>query len=100
MEHDAWLSEATCYWATEIGCPPEELFARPLKLKVHGPCLADYHGIFALFREDCAVISFPAEHMVELEAMLPRGSLTADQGVEKATISLLMRRLYSTMNMR
>ena len=59
------LAKATAYWASELSCPPAEMFADELRIMPHGPALADYHGIFALFREDRAMISMPPDRMAE-----------------------------------
>ena len=43
-------SIADGYWATEFGCSTDELFATPFGFVTHGAELADYRGVFALFR--------------------------------------------------
>lgn len=51
------------------------MFIEPLHVMPHGPALADYHGIFALFREGRAMVSLPAERFEELSAILPPSPL-------------------------
>jgi GNAT superfamily N-acetyltransferase len=50
---------AKCHWASHFGCSTEELFAEPLRILTHAAGLADYWGVFALFRERGAIVSFP-----------------------------------------
>ena len=78
MTDPTWLSNAAGYWADEMGCPAEELFAEPLLLKAHGQRLDDYNGIFALFRRGRAVISFPSDRLEDLSATLPTNPLSPD----------------------
>jgi len=66
----------TNYWASQFGCAAEALFAQPLCLVTHGAELADYHGIFALFREGAAVISLPPERADSLRPLLPGAPAT------------------------
>jgi len=65
------LSRVARYWASQFGCAAEALFAQPLRLVTHGTELADYHGIFALFREGAAVISLPPERADSLRPLIP-----------------------------
>lgn len=71
-----WQSIADAYWKRELGCLDDEFFTGPLLLKAHGEALADYNGIFALFRNYRAIVSFPAGHMEDLVPLLPKGSLS------------------------
>lgn len=63
------ISRVESYWAEEMGLPAGRLFAGPLQIVTHGDRLADYHGIFALFREDETTVSFPP---ADLESLRPR----------------------------
>lgn len=64
-------ADATRYWAEELGLPAEELFAEPFRVVPHGANLADYDGVFALFREGAAVVSLPVDRMGALRKRLP-----------------------------
>lgn len=61
---------ANAFWAGHLGCSPDELFSEPLRIVVHGPELADYGGVFALFREDGAIASIPPDRATAIRAML------------------------------
>lgn len=70
MLDDSVISIATGYWASHLGCTSEELFSEPLRIITHGPELADYDGVFALFREGAAVVSLPANRSEALRPLL------------------------------
>ena len=55
------ISVADRYWAGHLGCAPDELFAEPVRHLIHGGELAGYGGVFALFRGDAAMVSFPPD---------------------------------------
>lgn len=61
---------ATKYWANHFGCDATHLFAEPLRLVTHGSELADYHGVFGLFRRGAAIVSLPAKNAEALAPML------------------------------
>ena len=63
-------SIADGYWATEFGCSTDELFATPFGFVTHGAELADYRGVFALFRAGRMMTSVPPEHAETLRALL------------------------------
>ncbi len=69
----------TRYWAAETGCAAAELFREPLSVVPHGPLLADYDGIFALFREGAARVSLPRDRFEALQARLPDPPFTPDE---------------------
>jgi GNAT superfamily N-acetyltransferase len=54
------------------------MFAEVLDVMRHGPALADYRGIFALFREGRAMVSLPPERFEELSGRLPPGPVDPD----------------------
>lgn len=59
------ISEATVttierYWAQHMATPVEQLFVQPANVVTHGGKLADYNGIFAIFRGEGATVSVPA----------------------------------------
>jgi hypothetical protein len=64
------------YWSADFGCPAKSLLAQPLHLLTHGPSLADYNGIFALFREGKATVSFPPAAFDSLQKLLPSPPIT------------------------
>jgi GNAT superfamily N-acetyltransferase len=64
------LSIANNYWATQVGCPAAHLFAEPFHICTHGPDLADYRGVFALFRQGATAISIPADRVDVLMPLL------------------------------
>lgn len=64
------VSIASTYWAAHLGCSPDELFARPLHLLTHGIELADYNGVFALFRDGAVTASIPPDPDGTLRALL------------------------------
>ena len=61
MQHHHTTALAHAYWASHLGCPADELFAEPLRLITHGGELCRYRGVFALFRDGAAMISFPPD---------------------------------------
>jgi len=50
------------YWASFLGSEAGALFGLPLAIVNHGQDLADYHGVFALFRDGKAIVSLPPDH--------------------------------------
>ena len=64
------VSIANAYWATHLGCSSDELFAQPLRLLTHGIELADYCGVFALFRGGAVTASIPPDRADTLGALL------------------------------
>jgi GNAT superfamily N-acetyltransferase len=73
-EHN--ISKVAGYWAAHLGCATEALFSEPLHIVTHGTDLADYNGIFALFRNGAATISFPPDRVQALRGLLPPQPLT------------------------
>jgi len=71
MLNERIISQVTGYWASHLGCPTEELFADPLHIITHGVELADYSGIFALFRGGAATVSFPPNCIESLRQLMP-----------------------------
>jgi GNAT superfamily N-acetyltransferase len=65
------LAAANEFWAAHLGVDSDSLFCTPLQLVEHGTDLANYNGIFALFRNSAAIISFPADRFAELSARIP-----------------------------
>jgi GNAT superfamily N-acetyltransferase len=61
----------TNYWAADLGCSVESLFAQPLQIVTHGMELANYNGVFALFRNGMASASFPPSRVESLGKLLP-----------------------------
>ena len=70
------ISKATSYWASHLGCSAKALFAQTLHIVSHGADLADYEGIFALFRDGAAAVSFPPDRVELLRQRLPPQPLT------------------------
>ena len=64
------VSTANNYWATHLGCPPDELFAEPFRIITHGAGLADYCGVFALFRGGAVTVSIPPSRADTLRPLL------------------------------
>jgi len=58
------------YWAAEFGFEPEELFAEPLRIVTHRNSLANYHGVFSLFRGGAAIVSLPSNQADALRPLL------------------------------
>lgn len=65
------VATVTTYWASHLGCTVSDLFARPLHTIAHGSDLADYDGVFALFRGEAATVSFPSNRVESLRLSLP-----------------------------
>jgi len=76
VQSEHTISKATSYWASHLGCSTEALFAQPLLIVSHGPDLADYDGIFALFRGGSAAVSFPPDCVESLRHLLPSQPFT------------------------
>ena len=76
MQSEHIISKAKSYWASHLGCSTEALFAQPLLIVSHGTDLADYDGIFALFRGGSAAVSFPPDCVESLRHLLPSPPLT------------------------
>src|SRR5277367_3302348 len=76
MQNELIISKVAGYWAAHLGCPTKALFAQPLHILAHGPDLANYDGIFALFREGAATVSFPPACVEGLRRLLPTQPLT------------------------
>jgi GNAT superfamily N-acetyltransferase len=70
------ISRVAAYWAAHLGCSTEALFAEPLHIVTHAIDLADYNGIFALFRDGAAMVSFPPDSVQALRDLLPPQPLT------------------------
>ena len=64
------VSIASAYWATDLGCSPDELFVEPFRIVTHGAELADYCGVFALFRDGNVTASVPPDRADTLRALL------------------------------
>ena len=79
MQYERTIFQATSYWASHFGCSAESLFAQPLHIVTHGADLADYHGIFALFRSGAAAVSFPPGCVKSLRHLLPIVPVTPDR---------------------
>lgn len=71
MQHQRIISEATRYWASYFGCSVEGFFAQPLQVIAHSAELAEYEGIFALFRNEAAIVSLPPGEVESLRRFLP-----------------------------
>jgi GNAT superfamily N-acetyltransferase len=82
MQIDHAFSAATSYWASHFGCSAESLFAHPLNVVTHGRDLADYNGIFAIFRDGASTISFPPDRIDDLRELLPLSPVTAERFAE------------------
>jgi GNAT superfamily N-acetyltransferase len=83
MERRLTNEIATAYWAAHFGIPCETLFSEPLKIIRHSDELADYGGVFALFREGSRVVSLPLERAEALRPILselPAGFCPEDLG--------------------
>lgn len=73
------LAKAAAYWSAEMGFAGDELFRESLSVRPHGDRLADYNGIFALFRDGKASISHPQDHSKVLRSCLPEALFSPDQ---------------------
>jgi GNAT superfamily N-acetyltransferase len=67
------------YWSADFGCPVESLLTRPVDILTHGGPLAGYNGIFAIFRDGMATISFPHAAADDLRGQLPDPPFTPAQ---------------------
>jgi len=76
MLNERIISQVTGYWASHLGCPAKALFAEPLHIITHGVELADYSGIFALFRGGAATVSFPPGCIESLRQLMPAQLVT------------------------
>jgi GNAT superfamily N-acetyltransferase len=79
VQSEHTISQAASYWASHLGCSSETLFAQPLRIVTHGVDLADYDGIFALFRGEAAMVSFPPDRGESLRHLLPAQPFTPDR---------------------
>jgi GNAT superfamily N-acetyltransferase len=70
------LTVANKFWSSHLGVDSDSLFSTPLQLVEHGTDLANYNGIFALFTNSAAIISFPADRFAELSARIPPSPFT------------------------
>lgn len=70
MLNERTVSIASAYWATYLGCSPSELFAEPFRILAHGAELADYCGVFALFRSGAVTASIPSDRADTLRTLL------------------------------
>lgn len=71
VEIEHIIRKISGYWAAHLGCSSEAMFAQPLLMITHGAELADYDGIFALFRSGAAAVSFPSGRVGSLHHLLP-----------------------------
>jgi len=78
MISEQTFSKVTSCWASRLGCSTESLLAQPLHVVTHGAALADYEGIFALFRDDAATVSFPPDQVESLRRLVPSQPVTPD----------------------
>jgi GNAT superfamily N-acetyltransferase len=74
-DHTLQLNERTIaiantYWATHLGCPLDALFAKPFVIITHKSALADYCGVFALFRGSSVIASIPPDRADALRELL------------------------------
>ena len=69
-------TKVTGYWAAHFGCSTEALFAQPLHIVTHGAELADYDGIFAIFRDGAGTASFPPGCFESVRHLLPSQPFT------------------------
>jgi hypothetical protein len=77
------ISIATRYWAAHLGRPPDDLLVEPCRVVTHGFELADYPGVFALFRGATATVSIPSGLAQPLRALLS----TLSSGCTSATFA-------------
>ncbi|WP_035601269.1 GNAT family N-acetyltransferase [Haloferula sp. BvORR071] len=78
MLSDSAVGIANRHWASEFGIDPEGMFAEELMLVRHAEALADYDGIFALFREGRVMVSLPGDRFEALQRRLPEWSPALD----------------------
>jgi GNAT superfamily N-acetyltransferase len=71
VQSEHTFCKVTSHWASHLGCSTEALFAQPLHIVTHGADLAEYDGIFALFRGGAATVSFPPDRVESLRRLLP-----------------------------
>lgn len=64
------VAVADRYWADDLGCAPEDLFSRPLRVITHGGGMEGYRGVFALFREGAVIVSVPPGFGEKVRIML------------------------------
>jgi GNAT superfamily N-acetyltransferase len=76
MLSERTLSVVTSYWTSHLGLPAASLFAEPRQVITHGGERLRYQGIFALFRENSAIISFPPQYPKSIDLLLPMQFLT------------------------
>ena len=76
MLNERTISLVTAYWAEHLNCAADALFSLPSNIVTHSTGLADYSGIFALFRDSCVTVSMPPNHLDFLRAILPVGAVT------------------------
>jgi GNAT superfamily N-acetyltransferase len=82
VENENTIFLATSYWASHLGCSTATLFSQPFHITTHGTDLADYDGIFALFRRGAAAVSFPPDRIETLRRLLPSPPLTPTRFAE------------------
>ena len=82
IQNEHIIFKVASYWAAHFGCSIEALFAQPLQILTHGSELADYDGVFALFRGEAATASFPPDYVEPVRRMLPSHPLTPDRFAE------------------
>ena len=70
MLNEHTISIADTYWAAHLGCQPNELFAEAFHIVTHGKKLADYCGVFAVFRDAAAIASVPSGRADTLRMLL------------------------------
>jgi len=70
MPTERIVSGATAFWAAHFGCLAPDLFAEPFRIVPHGRELADYGGVFALFRNGAVIASVPPSRADALRAVL------------------------------
>ena len=74
IEDPSSLSIAHKYWAHHLGCAADGFFAEPFRLVNHGAELADYWGVFALFRDRSVTVSCPSCCMEKVRDLLSAAS--------------------------
>jgi GNAT superfamily N-acetyltransferase len=66
------IAIADDYWAAHFACARARLFSVPFQVVPHGEKLADYHGVFGLFRNGSAIVSVPGDQAATLCPLLAR----------------------------